>query len=149
MLNNFSKWINAQINQNQDPMVLHLTWFMSQEEYKGEKVFDFMDELKRRDHCPFVWLVLFGKLLVSSGYKWSLREGLLRCRAQWMVDMVGEKELTFLFLTPHGQNLLILSIFSGFYWISGWDITQGTWQKVVLVLPLRNGWQLRRIECLS
>lgn len=28
-------------------MVLCLTWFMSQEEYKGEKVSDFMDEMKR------------------------------------------------------------------------------------------------------
>lgn len=66
-------------------------------------------------------------------------------------DLVGDiRKITFFFLPPHGQNFPILSdLFSGFCQISGWYSPQGTWQKVVLVLPLRNGWQLRRVEGLS
>lgn len=93
-------------NQKQDAMVLFLTlWFMSQEEYKGEKIYYFMVGLKMKRPIVLLsgWLT-FGKLSESFGHILCLGQSLMRCRAQWRMDLVGEHEnnFFFFFLSPRG-----------------------------------------------
>lgn len=91
-----NKW-RHELTPNKTIMFCLTLWFMMNTRNTREKKrfwFHGWTE-KEETNCLFVWMVRFGKLLENSGHMLCLGQGLLRCRAQWRMDLVGEIENNF------------------------------------------------------